>query len=943
MNYGIIFTIQFKHIYMPSSARREQGVQAPEHENLASVEDQNASKELAKMQKKQEKEQTANYDKLAEASVAQLSPKDPDRKKILQMFSEPSVKQEVLKRAMQMIEKNPNALNTIVQELLENKDAISAKINEQKKSIRSLKGEKAYWTGQLNKLAMTSEIGTKIKQIGRNIRALERQIRDVEKTPFDLDNKLIDGTTISSLEVRHAPASNTDDDEEFDAGGTEPVESPTPTKDYLASLGKEPQPWLSTDETEAIAEQGNNTDLTGTTAQLEHTQTYSPTFLEKDTNKATVTEKTVVAKPILSTSQVESVPDPIHTIGESSIGDQVVADTYKPTPLEQMNYAREMDTVAPPDIAGAGMQPSEGQERVEIPVIESVEKANNDEVSISQQLDLLRRKMEKLAELPNINTTILRKKLEKEIHNISEEEFKKRKAEFDKRYEEIDEIRERNKPFHDLEREIYRDKSALLEKSREGADTEFYQETNVNGIDVIVSYDETRQSYGAYFPQIDTRQVEKSGVYDQVLLFSQRADVAKKVYDFIVKEAATTSDVYELFKKARDFSLQFPDKTEAEENMQKRIDALSLSIQENRTRKTDMNTPKDVAGANMQPAKAQQRVEMPVVTPDMLADKPEQLSTSENNVREMPIIKSPYEAPLIQRDANVGRTQFLERKANVGGVKLEVYRTDGQYVIELSDGTKIDVGDNKEFAEEMFNFAMVQAGVPELRKPSKLAEVLDAYIEKEQNTKNDVREMPIIQPKSRFGDMPKFGEFVSRTEKPTPHVDIPGLIEELGLDEEQEKVPAPKGVAEKPFTTTDARVQEIMDNAAERGEAFSLLDATEQAQRELTAEKQLINAWNVLNSETGKDAAVSTLLSLGLPKNVLKKYPTPQALYQFNQNPGFWAKINGDAKATQEALNRFVGSAGSTGKEGAKIVSKSAEAAVSRTKTSYGDKPKGLV
>lgn len=86
MIYGIIFTIQSKHNFMPSSARREQGVQAPEHENLASVEDQNASKELAKMQKKQEKEQTANYNKLAEASVAQLSPEDPDRKKSCKCF-----------------------------------------------------------------------------------------------------------------------------------------------------------------------------------------------------------------------------------------------------------------------------------------------------------------------------------------------------------------------------------------------------------------------------------------------------------------------------------------------------------------------------------------------------------------------------------------------------------------------------------------------------------------------------------------------------------------------------------------------------------------------------------------------------------------------------------------------------------------------------------------
>jgi hypothetical protein len=358
----------------------------------------------------------------------------------------------------------------------------------------------------------------------------------------------------------------------------------------------------------------------------------------------------------------------------------------------------------------------------------------------------------------------------------------------------------------------------------------------------------------------------------------------------------------------------------------------------------------------------------------MLADQSDQQPpTSENNVREMPIIKSSYEAPLIQRDANVERTQFLERKANVGGVKLEVYRTDGQYVIELSDGTKVDVGDNKEFAEEMFNFAMVQAGVPELRNPSKLAEVLDFYVEKEQNTKNDVREMPIIQPISRFGDMPKFGEWIAGGEKPG--------AKELSIEEHTQKIMDEKAEAGKPFSFIDAQNQARAEGLGDLKRELGI----DRPKDEMVAPELPLpgsESWNqpgadqmTQNTEFSRqiDTIASETSTIDLAREIGDPMHTAETI-AFNKaifnglsaenrlsnglpatweevtNPkiGFLSRLTGGKNRTRKDLldkiNKLQGQFVTTGKEGARTVSNAADTARTRTEKAYQDKgPQGLV
>jgi hypothetical protein len=142
--------------------------------------------------------------------------------------------------------------------------------------------------------------------------------------------------------------------------------------------------------------------------------------------------------------------------------------------------------------------------------------------------------------------------------------------------------------------------------------------------------------------------------------------------------------------------------------------------------------------------------------------------------------------------------------------------------------------------------------------------------------------------------------------------------------------------------TIEDRAQEIMDEKAEAGEPFSFISAKEQAiaeglgdmKRELGINRpkdeteetdyvapqpeseeryfgkgqvELLN--NVWNSYGSPDAARSSLLSFGVPKNILEKYPSPEQLWMFLEKPSFWARINGDAASTREALNNFVESA----------------------------------
>ena len=327
---------------------------------------------------------------------------------------------------------------------------------------------------------------------------------------------------------------------------------------------------------------------------------------------------------------------------------------------------------------------------------------------------------------------------------------------------------------------------------------------------------------------------------------------------------------------------------------------------------------------------------------------------------------SAYEAPLIQRDANVEQMENLERKANVAGVEMEVKMVGDSYVIEFpKNKIKIDVGSDRKTAEALFNFAMQEAGHAINKngfdhlvdKVSLLAtrekNLKEQYAkqklddeEAERNESQAINETSVPATPTRFPDgMPRFADFVTDDDAKLKHK-IETVASMAGYD-----------VSEKAPLSVEDRAMEIMFEKAERKEPFSYLQAIEQAKSEMpeaeppvaeilaakrtidrrspspaaeqtvdvapeptfaqpprsetewwhqTGANQFYGAWDAMNQEMGPGATESTLISFGVPKAILDKFQTPQALYQFVENPGFWAKINGDAYATREAINKLI-------------------------------------
>jgi hypothetical protein len=73
------------------------------------------------------------------------------------------------------------------------------------------------------------------------------------------------------------------------------------------------------------------------------------------------------------------------------------------------------------------------------------------------------------------------------------------------------------------------------------------------------------------------------------------------------------------------------------------------------------------------------------------------------------------------------------------------------------------------------------------------------------------------------------------------------------------------------------------------------------------AEEGLTDAWKDLAVELNSvDAVKKELVSSGVPEGIVKKYKTPAELSKFINEPGMWARINGDASATKKGLEKFV-------------------------------------
>jgi hypothetical protein len=99
----------------------------------------------------------------------------------------------------------------------------------------------------------------------------------------------------------------------------------------------------------------------------------------------------------------------------------------------------------------------------------------------------------------------------------------------------------------------------------EQKDNKKYEEqTNVNGIDIDVHWDNGYRDFVIYFPQIDLSHAweKEKNVSDQVLRLTRKPEVAKQVFDFAVKKAGEVKNVYDLFREVNKFSRDLPDDDE---------------------------------------------------------------------------------------------------------------------------------------------------------------------------------------------------------------------------------------------------------------------------------------------------------------------------------------------------------------------------------------------
>jgi hypothetical protein len=84
-------------------------------------------------------------------------------------------------------------------------------------------------------------------------------------------------------------------------------------------------------------------------------------------------------------------------------------------------------------------------------------------------------------------------------------------------------------------------------------DTSYIAVDTVNDMKISVGYDLIDENYTILFPQLNTDIARSKGISDSWIRISKNPATAKEVFEYAVKEAKTTPDIYKLYKKVRDY------------------------------------------------------------------------------------------------------------------------------------------------------------------------------------------------------------------------------------------------------------------------------------------------------------------------------------------------------------------------------------------------------
>lgn len=108
------------------------------------------------------------------------------------------------------------------------------------------------------------------------------------------------------------------------------------------------------------------------------------------------------------------------------------------------------------------------------------------------------------------------------------------------------------------------------EGGKEQQGESYHEMAEVNGIDISVGWDQSYGNYTIYFPQIKLgEEVSARGVHDKDIRLTRRPEVAKQIFDYALKEAESTKNVYDLYLKVEAFARTLPYDTDEDVEAEK--------------------------------------------------------------------------------------------------------------------------------------------------------------------------------------------------------------------------------------------------------------------------------------------------------------------------------------------------------------------------------------
>ncbi len=771
-----------------SRGQQKKSVQAPEALHTEASLDLQAIAN-ARAEKRTERTLTKSYAENIDVAVEAAGLDAKTQKSMKEFLANPWIKAEIVTQALQ-ISGEKSDMDRLMKHVMENKDALTQAVAERQKTLKSLKGKKSYWIGQLTSLTQSNEsLSVKAKQIKDRVKQLEREERTLQKARLDLQVPMVPGSLVSVAEVNAHPGAS-ESAEEFPITTERTTEPYKPLPELLAEHGHLPPPAIDTEASDAeMGQYKESLPEAPSVSSEEPTRKFArPTKKEQAPSAPNSPEddesllETLFGDDDEKTS-VDAKPLVKSTLRENPFSAPLVQSDVAPNPLARTDVLNRRA-----EVAGIKMeiQQSNGDYFLDLPGQQTAINVGPDAKAAEALLEFAMKNAGKFATKERLPLFV------KELQKHQSEMVRKGTEE-------------------DVEmgfEQTAADKTALDFQLPTAAETK-------------AQYKGWDKNTPAWKFTPETLADLKAN--EAELLKAEKADRAKA--EASAKEAEVIKELDKEFdspKLKREIKSELYRK-EAQDLISGIYQNMSV-LQEMLAKGKNLDTDRDARYMELENSIAREALEEREEF-NSFTDRYQDKLLAENTAK----IKELESTDAVRRDGSV-RDQHAD------------LRIQNRFLKQLIEARK----------------SQAQQEAPKITDPE---------------------EARMAPGESSFEDL---------------------------LNEEDE---AERQAASRPFS--DTAVLPRVGRETVRMDALQE-KAVEQSWIQKAGQEQFLGAWNTITGEMGVDAAQSTLLSLGVPKNILQKHKTPQDLFAFNENPGLWAKINGDAKATREALNRFIETAVST-------------------------------